>query len=314
MRQRALSRGFTLSEWGLSIVESKGQNGGAKLSISDEEGIFAALGLEFIPPELREGMGEIEIGEQNILPPLIDVADLRGVLHCHTTASDGSNGVEDLLLSAEAKGWEYVGITDHSKASFQANGLDEDRLAGQIEEIEKINASGQFKVHAFSGIECDVLADGSLDLSEETLARLDFVIASVHSSFSQSEEEMTNRIIKALEHPLVTMMAHPTGRLLLKREPYAVNMNKVIDAAASNHKVIEINANPQRLDMDWRLWRQAAEKGVLASINPDAHDAAHFDFCEAGVHVARKGWLTKEQVLNTRPREEISTFFSQRCF
>ncbi|MFP6855201.1 MAG: PHP domain-containing protein, partial [Opitutales bacterium] len=300
LRQRALSRGLSLSEWGLSLVEGSASACKASSPISDEEGLFAALGLSFIPPELREGRTEIETAENNAIPRLIDLTDLRGIFHCHTTASDGSDSVEDLLIAAEARGWEYVGVTDHSKASFQANGLDENRLARQIEEIREINASGKYCVHAFSGIECDVLADGSLDLNDDILQKLDFVIASVHSSFSQSETEMTARLVRALEHPTVTMLGHPSGRLLLRREPYAVNMEKVIDAAAANHKIIEINANPMRLDMDWRHWRKAAEKGVLASINPDAHDTGHFDFCEAGVHVARKGWLTKEQVINTR--------------
>lgn len=310
MRQRALSRGLTLSEWGLSLVEGSTCEQSFPSPISDEEGLFAALGLSFIPPELREGRTEIETAETNDIPRLIDLTDLRGVFHCHTTASDGSDSVEDLLIVAEARGWEYVGVTDHSKASFQANGLDENRLARQIEEIEEINASGKYGVHAFSGIECDVLADGSLDLNDDILKKLDFVIASAHSSFSQSEAEMTARLVRALEHPATTMLGHPSGRLLLRREPYAVNMDKVIDAAAANHKIIEINANPMRLDMDWRHWRKAAEKGVMASINPDAHDTSHFDFCEAGVHIARKGWLTKEQVINTRSLEEIKTFFS----
>lgn len=314
MRQRALSLGFSLSEWGLSMAEEEISTAKSLAAISGEEELFAALGLASIPPELREGRGEIEAAEKKTLPQLLELTDLRGVFHCHTTASDGRDRVEDLLAVADARGWEYVGISDHSKASFQANGLDESRLSRQIEEIEEINASGKYRAHAFSGIECDVLTDGNLDLADDVLAELDFVIVSVHSSFSQSEDEMTARLIKALEHPCVTMLGHLSGRLLLRREPYAVDIDKVIDAAASNDKVIEINANPMRLDMDWRHWRKAADKGVLASINPDAHDTSHFDFCEAGIYVARKGWLTKDHVLNTRPLEEIQTFFSQGRF
>ncbi|MFP6901885.1 MAG: DNA polymerase/3'-5' exonuclease PolX, partial [Opitutales bacterium] len=287
MRQRALSQGLSLSEWGLSVVEDSKPTANPLTTITGEEELFAALGLAFVEPELREGRGEIEAAEEEKLPELFDLTDLMGIFHCHTTASDGSDGLDGLLTATDALGWEYIGISDHSKASFQANGLDEIRLQRQIVEIEKINASGKFKAHAFSGIECDVLSDGSLDLEESILESLDFVIISVHSSFSQSEDEMTARIIKALEHPCVTMLGHLSGRLLLRREPYAVNIEKVIDAAAANGKIIEINANPMRLDMDWRCWRKASQKGVLASINPDAHDTSHYDFCEAGANVAR---------------------------
>ncbi len=314
MRQRALSRSLSLSEWGLSVVEGKSPVEKPPASIADEEELFDALGLAYVPPELREGRGEIEAAEQGALPELFDLADLRGVFHCHTTASDGSDRVEDLLASADARGWDYVGISDHSKASYQANGLDESRLLSQIDEIDEINASGKFHAYAFSGIECDVLPDGSLDLTDDALAKVDFVIVSVHSSFSQSEEEMTARIVKAMEHPCVTMLGHLSGRLLLRREPYAVNVDKIIDAAVANGKIIEINANPMRLDMDWRHWRKATAKGVLASINPDAHDTSHFDFCEAGSHVARKGWLTRDDVLNTRSLKEVRKFLSTGCF
>lgn len=311
MRQRALSRGLSLSEWGLSVVEGETPSETPPDTISDEKELFMSLGLAYVPPELREGRGEIEAAEERMLPELVELSDLRGTFHCHTTASDGSDQVEGLLAAADARGWEYIGISDHSKASFQANGLDESRLLNQIEEIKEINSTGKFRARALSGIECDVLADGSLDLKDEALAQLDFVIASIHSSFSQSEEEMTDRIIKALEHPFVTMLGHLSGRLLLRREPYAVNTDKVIDAAMANGKVIEINANPMRMDMDWRHWRKAAEKGVLASINPDAHDVTHFDFCESGVHVARKGWLTSQNVLNTRSLEEVQIFLAK---
>jgi len=314
MRQRALSRSLSLSEWGLSVVEGKPSSEKPPSTIAGEDELFAVLGLAHVPPELREGRGEIEAAEQGALPELFDLAELRGVFHCHTTASDGSDRVEDLLAVADSRGWDYIGISDHSKASYQANGLDESRLLRQVEEIEAINSSGKFQAYAFSGIECDVLPNGSLDLTDDALARVDFVIVSVHSSFSQSEEEMTARIVKALEHPCVTMLGHPSGRLLLRREPYAVNLDKLIDAAAANEKVIEINANPMRLDMDWRYWRKAAAKGVLASINPDAHDTSHFDFCEAGAHVARKGWLTRDDILNTRSLEEVRAFFSKKRF
>ena len=311
LRQRALSQGLSLSEWGLSAAEGTRSNADPLATITCEEELFAALGLAFVEPELREGRGEIEAAADEKLPELFELNDLKGIFHCHTIASDGSNGLNELLIAADAKGWEYVGISDHSKASFQANGLDEARLLNQIEEIEKINASGKFNAHALSGIECDVLPDGSLDLEDTILESLDFVIVSIHSSFSQNEDEMTKRIIKALEQPSTTMLGHLSGRLLLRREPYKVNVEKVIDAAAANGKIIEINANPMRLDMDWRFWRKASEKGVLASINPDAHDTSHYDFCEAGVNVARKGWLSKDNVLNTRSLEEVRSILAK---
>ena len=311
LRQRALARGFSLSEWGLSATNEGNRAAKLPKSILNEDELFKYLGLAFVPPELREGRGEIEAAEKGNLPKLCQLTDLRGVFHCHTIASDGSGRVEDLLAVADSLEWEYVGISDHSKSSFQANGLDEDRLARQIEEIAVINQTGKFRAHAFTGIECDILPDGNLDLSDDILARLDFVIVSVHSSFSQDKEQMTARIVKAMEHPASTMLGHPCGRLLLRREPYSLDMDKIIDAAAANEKIIEINANPMRLDMDWRHWRKATQKGVLASINPDAHDISHFDFCEAGVHIARKGWLTANNVFNTRPLEEVRTFLAK---
>ncbi len=310
MRQRALSRGLSLSEWGFSLVDGNLASKVLPETLAGENQLFEILGLDQIPPELREGRGEIEAAEQGTLPDLIKQEDLKGVFHCHTVASDGVDRVEDLLAAADERGWEYVGITDHSKASFQANGLDEARLLAQVEQIRKINDEGNYRSHAFAGIECDLLPDGTLDLGEEALSALDFIIASIHSSFSQTEEEMTKRVIRALEHPLVTMIGHLSGRLLLRREPYALNIEKIVDAAAANGKIIEINANPMRMDMDWRHWRKASEKGVLGSVNPDAHDAQHFDFCETGIHVARKGWLTAKDVLNTRSLEDVKTFFA----
>ena len=311
MRQRALGMGLSLSERGLKqthedVLRAKPP----PVSIGTEEEIFTALNLAYIPPELREGRGEIEIAEHGTFSVLPEVCDLRGVFHNHTTASDGRDTLVDMAAAATARGWEYLGIADHSKASFQANGLDEKRLLAQIEDIAILNRSGEVGVHLFAGIEVDILGDGSLDLPTAVLAELDYVVASVHSRFSQSEKEMTARLVRAIEHPLVTMVGHLTGRLLLKREPYELNITKVIDAAAANNKIIEINANPQRLDMDWRHWRKAADKGVLACINPDAHAVEHFDFVEAGIHVARKGVLQRREIFNTstlnRIREQLA--------
>lgn len=302
MRQRALDRGFSLSEWGLKAEKEGAQPAGPAGS---EGEVFEALGLSWIPPELREGTDEIERAEKGDFPELVCTSDLRGCFHNHTNASDGRNTLEEMAAAADELGWEYLGIADHSKASFQANGLDEERLLEQVDRIRQINTSGKFRVHLFAGNECDILKDGSLDLDDSVLDQLDYVVASVHSSFSLSEEEMTRRIVRALEHPAVTMLGHPTGRLLLRREPYRVNLHKVIDAAAANGKIIEINAHPARLDMDWRYWRRASGKGVLASINPDAHETVGLRYVAAGVNVARKGWLTQGQVLNAWPLPEV---------
>lgn len=322
MRQRALARGLSLSEWGLVPAEGEGTVkakvvAGEELrkkvaGIKTEAELFAALGLAFIPPELREGLGEIEAAEQGELPRLVELGDLRGAFHNHTTASDGRNTLTEMVAAADALGWDYLGIADHSKSSFQANGLSEERLAMQVAEIRKLNASGRFKAHVFAGIECDILADGRLDFDDATLAQLDYVVASVHNVFTQSEEVMTARILKAIEHPRTTMLGHMTGRLLLRREGYRVDAAKVIDAAVANGVVIELNASPWRLELDWRLWKKAAERGLLCAINPDAHETAGLGHVRAGVQAARKGWLQREQVLNTRSRAEVEAFFAKR--
>jgi len=330
MRQRALARGYSLSEWGLmekgeerdlkTVPRSEAttrpgaeRTGPNELSaIKTEEGLFKFLGLAEIPPELREGLGEIEAAEAQQLPNLVTSTNIRGVFHNHTTASDGRGTIEEMAAAAEALGWDYLGLADHSKASYQANGLDDARVLRMIESIRAFNQSGASAVHVFSGIECDILPDGSLDLEESTLAALDYTVMSVHSSFSQSEEEMTARVIRAIEHPATTMLGHPTGRILLRREPYKIDLAKVIDAAIANRVVIEINANPRRLDMDWRLWRRAAERGLMCSINPDAHSTDGLSYFDAGVNIARKGWLEKEQVLNSRDCAGVLRWFSER--
>ena len=301
MRQRALSRGLSMSEWGLKPTEPGAVAPGA----ASEAEVFRALGLPWIPPELREGAGEIEAAESGRLPRLLEVADLRGAFHNHTNASDGENTLEQMAAAADALGWEYLGISDHSKSSFQARGLDEGRLLAQIEAIERLNASGRFKVRVLSGSEVDILRAGELDFDDGLLARLDYVVASVHNLFTLDREAQTARIIRAIESEHVDMIGHLTGRLLNKREPYEVDVGRIIDAAAANDTVIELNANPWRLDMDWRWWRRAAEKGVLCAINPDAHAAEDLGFVAHGVRVARKGWLTPAQVLNTRPLPEV---------
>lgn len=324
MRQRALARGLSLSEWGLVPAEGEGtvkekvagqrpNTPAAEVGpIETEEALFRALGLPFIPPELREGLGEIEAAEGGFLPTLIEHGDLKGAFHNHTTASDGRNTLTEMVAAAEALGWEYLGIADHSKASFQANGLTEERLLKQVADIRALNTSGRFKTHVFAGTECDILADGRLDFDDTTLAQLDYVVASVHNAFAQNEADMTARIIKAMESGRVTMLGHLSGRLLQRREGYPVNTGKIVDAAIANRVIIELNASPWRLDMDWRHWRRAAERGVLCSINPDAHETESLEFVRTGVNVARKGWLTRIQVVNTKPLAEMKAWLAGR--
>jgi len=318
MRQRALARGLSLSEWGLVPAEGDGtakekaENKALRTAAETEEDLFKALGLRFIPPALREGQGEIEAAEQGELPALLELSDLRGAFHNHTTASDGRNTLAEMTAAAEALGWDYLGLADHSKSSFQANGLSEERLRQQIAEIRALNASKRFKTHVFAGVECDILADGRLDYDDALLGELDYIVASVHNAMTQDEATMTARIIRAIEHPATTMLGHLTGRLLLRREGYRVDAGKVIDAAIAHRVIIELNASPWRLDMDWRLWRKAAEKGLICAINPDAHETEGLKHVAAGVNSARKGWLTKAHVLNTRPLAGVQCWFKER--
>lgn len=309
MRSRALSKGYSLSEWGLRTDDKEEI---AVATIEDESELFKLLDLNYITPELREGLGEIEAAEDGELPKLVEVEDLRGVFHNHTHASDGEHSIEEMTQAAQDRGWDYLGLADHSKASFQANGLNEERVENQIEKIHAVNTSGQFNCKVFTGIECDILKDGSLDLTDSTLEKLDYVVVSVHSSFTLSEDEMTQRIIRAIEHPCTSMLGHLTGRLLLRREPYEVNFEKVIDAAIANEVIIEMNAHPMRLDMDWRHWRRAADKGLLTSVNPDAHNMDGFKYVAAGINACRKGWLTAESVFNTWSLEKVEDYLSKK--
>jgi DNA polymerase (family 10) len=318
MRHRALGQGLSMSEWGLVPAEGEGtakqkaEERGRKTDIETEEQLFKKLGLHFIPPELREGIGEIDAAEKGTLPVLVAESDIRGVFHNHTTASDGHNTLEEMTAAAQALGLEYLGIADHSKSSVQARGLDEARLAEQVAAIGRLNASGKFKTYVFTGTECDILPDGRLDFADEVLATLDYTVVSVHSVFKQSTEEMTKRIIRAIENPHTTMLGHLTGRLLLQREGYTVDVEKIIDAAIANRVVIELNASPWRLDMDWRHWRKAAERGLVCSINPDAHDIEGLAHFRTGVGAARKAWLTKENVLTTRPLAAVKKWLKER--
>lgn len=299
IRTLSLKKGWSLSEYGFEPQK----NQLAVPKVKSEEAFYKTLELSYIPPELRENLGEIEAAQKGSIPHLIEETDIRGTLHNHTTASDGKNTLKEMVQAAQNLGWEYIGISDHSKSSVQANGLSEERLFEQIQTIAQLNKTS--KIALLAGTECDILADGKLDFSKEVLDQLDFVIASVHSSLAQDEKTMTRRIIKALENPSTTILGHATGRLLLKRDPYKVNMAKVIDAAIANGKVIEINGHPMRLDMDWRLWRQAADKGLLCCINCDAHTADQLAYYRSGVNIARKGWLTAKSVINTLPLAKL---------
>jgi DNA polymerase (family 10) len=318
MRQLALVKGYSLSEWGLRGKDEGGKQRSQDdaFKIYSEKDLFAFFDLSEIPPELREGMGEIEAftGAGVKGPRLVTVSELRGVFHNHTTASDGRASIEEMAAAAEALGWDYLGLADHSKASFQAKGLDDARVIQQLEAIRAFNESGESRVHIFAGIECDILVDGSLDLNDRTLESLDYAVMSVHSGFTQSEAEMTARVIRAVEHPATTMLGHPTGRLLLRREPYRIDLSKVIDACIANRVVIEINANPRRLDLDWRYWRRAADRGLMCAINPDAHSTDGLKYYEAGVNIARKGWLAPEQILNCRDAAGVRSWFDERRY
>ena len=305
LRGRALQHGWSLNEYRLSLVEGGRVKPEPIPHIAEERELYQALRLDYIQPELRENMGEFAAAEAHTLPDLIELENLRGTFHCHTTASDGHNSLEEMADAARDLGLQYLGIADHSKSSFQAHGLDETRLLAQIEAIERLNATYDDGFRIFSGVECDILKDGSLDFSDEILSRLDYVVASVHSVFNLPEAEMTRRTIKAISNPYVTMLGHMTGRLLLTRKPFALDIPAVIEAAAQTGTLIELNANPQRLDMDWRWWPLAKEKGVRCAINPDAHSIDGFKHLWFGVAEARKGWLTRADVVNTLPLGKI---------
>jgi len=299
LRQRAIDRGLHLSEWGLLKGKSK-----TPLKLKDEKELHKALGLAFIPPELREDSGEIAAAEKDELPDLLTRDQIRGCLHNHTLASDGQDSLSSMAQAAAEQGLEWLGIADHSKSSFQAKGLDAKRLEKQIEEIRLLN-SKKPKCTLLAGTECDILKDGKLDFPDSLLSELDYVVASVHSGFTSDEKEMTQRIIRAMENPHVTCLGHPTGRLLLEREAYPLNIPKILDAAAATGTWIELNANPWRLDLDWRWWHKARDLGILCCINPDAHKTVHLRFLDFGVTLARKGWLQAQDVVNTRTLSQL---------
>jgi DNA polymerase (family 10) len=305
VRRRALAHGYSLNEYALA-----GERG--HVDCRTEADLFAALGLPEVPPELREGAGEIEAAEAGALPELLTLDDLTGTFHCHTDWSDGASTLEDMAAAAAAAGLHYLGIADHSRAAAYAGGLSVERVKEQWAAIDALNRKLGPRFRVFKGTECDILPDGSLDYPDELLAGFDYVVASVHSVFGMPRAEMTDRIVRAASHPLVTMLGHPTGRLLLARDGYAVDLDAVIAAAAKSGVMIEINANPHRLDLDAPHCRRAKEAGVSIVINPDAHSTGGFDDLEYGVAVARRGWLGKRDVFNAKPLDAVAAVLEAR--
>ncbi len=283
----------------------------SKENINSDEAIYKSLGIGFIPVPMREGNREVELAKENKIPTLIQNEDLKGSLHNHSTWSDGIHTLEEMAVYCKELGYEYLGICDHSQSAFYANGLKPDRLLQQFEEIEKLNKKYP-DFHIFKGIESDILNDGSLDYEEELLKQFDFIVASVHSNLKMDETKANARLIKAIENPYTTMLGHPTGRLLLARQGYPINHQLIIDACAANKVAIEINANPLRLDLDWRWIDYALQKGVLLSINPDAHKKEGYHDMKYGVMVAQKGGLSKEFCLNAWDKNKLGEYFKSK--
>jgi DNA polymerase (family 10) len=304
MRQRAIQRGLRLNEYGLFKSDVETRDPKLLVACRTEEEIFQQMGLAYVEPEMREDAGEFAAAEKHKLPRLIEWTQLKGSLHNHSNWSDGRGSLEEIAAYMSDLGCEYWAITDHSKSSFQANGLQPGRVLKQIGEINGLNrrfADEGSDFRLLTGSEVDILSEGKLDFDNDLLAQLDVVVASVHQGFSQNEAEMTKRLITVAENPFVHMLGHLTGRLLLEREPFKVNQTAVIDACAATGTWIELNANPRRFDMDWRLWHYAKGKGVKCVINCDAHRNEHAGFLRLGAGIARKGWLEKKDVINTLP-------------
>jgi DNA polymerase (family X) len=309
LRRRALSMNMTINDYGLF----KGKEPHLELvPCKDETDIYAALGMAYVEPELREDMGEIEAAVNGTLPVLVQQSDLRGVLHVHSTWSDGQNTIREMAEACIARGLTYLGLTDHSKTAAYAGGLNEEQLRRQHEEIDLLNKEYTGRLYILKGIECDILRDGSMDFSDDVLATLDFVVASIHSLFNLSPEEQTQRMLHAISNRYVDIIGHPTGRILLGREGYTLDLEAVIDAAAEHGVCIEINAHPSRLDLDWRYLHRARDKGIKIPIDPDAHVIGGLDDMRFGIGIARKGWLRASDVLNTMTTNALLDFFGSR--
>jgi DNA polymerase (family 10) len=300
LRQRALKIGYTLSEWSLARLDD-----GSTVAAATEEEIYAALGMDWMPPELRENLGEIEAAARHSLPRLIEAGDLKGDLHMHTTVTDGNNTIREMAEAGLALGYGYIAITDHSKNLAMTNGLDEKRALEHAARVREVDRQMEGRIRVFTGIEVDILADGSLDLEDEVLAQMDVVIASIHSRFEQGVEEMTARVLRAIENPYVRILGHPTGRLLLRREPFALDLGAVLRRGAELGVAMEHNAAPERLDLCDRDLRLAKELGCRIAINTDSHWAGNLGKMEYGIRQLRRAWLGAEDVLNTRGPEEL---------
>jgi DNA polymerase (family 10) len=300
LRQRALKMGYTLSEWALARLDD-----GSTVAAATEEEIYSALGMDWMPPELRENLGEIEAAARHTLPRLIEAGDLKGDLHMHTTATDGHNSIREMAEAALAFGYRYIAITDHSKNLAMTNGLDEKRALEHAVRVREVDQQMEGRIRVFTGIEVDILADGSLDLEDEALAQLDIVIASIHSRFDQGIEEMTARVLRAIENPYVRILGHPTGRLLLRREPFALDLGAVLRRAGELGVAMEHNAAPERLDLCDRDLRLAKELGCRIAINTDSHRAGNLGKMEYGIRQLRRAWLGPEDVLNALGPEEL---------
>jgi DNA polymerase (family 10) len=294
LRQRALKMGYTLNEWALARLDD-----GSTVAAATEKDIYAALGMDWMPPELRENLGEIEAAARHELPRLIELANIKGDVHMHTTATDGHNTIREMAEAAQARGYQYIAITDHSKNLAVTNGLDEKRALEHIRRISEVDRQMEGRIRVFSGIEVDILADGALDMDDEVLAQMDVVIASVHTRFEQSREEMTARVLKAIENPYTRILGHPTGRLLLRREPFALDLGAVLRRAAELGVAAEHNAAPERLDLCDRDLRLAKELGCRIVASTDAHDMRHLRKMDYGVRQLRRAWLGPDDVLNT---------------
>jgi len=305
MNVLARNRGLEIA--GSSLIGK----GGNLIGLKDEDAFFTALDLEPIPPEMREGMGEIEAAARRELPNLVTFDDLRGVLHCHSDYSDGAATIEEMANAAKERGWDYIGISDHSESAFYAGGLKRDKVLRQHEEIDCLNARMK-GLRVLKGIEADILADGRLDYDATILDSFDYVIGSIHSRFSMDGDAMTKRVLAALDDPHLTILAHPTGRLLLSREPYAINVEAVLEKAVEIGVAVELNADPHRLDLDWRYCRQAKKLGVAIEIGPDAHSTAGLDNVHFGIGMARKAWLEAGEILNTRNADGVLAFARKR--
>ncbi|HVZ82858.1 MAG TPA: DNA polymerase/3'-5' exonuclease PolX [Terracidiphilus sp.] len=300
LRQRALKMGYTLSEWALARLDDE-----SVVAAATEEEIYAALGMDWMQPEMRENLGEIEAAASHSLPTLIELADIRGDVHMHTTATDGHNSIREMAEAGLARGYAYIAITDHSKNLAMTNGLDEKRALEHIKKIREVDKEMEGRIRVFPGIEVDILADGALDLDNEVLAQMEIVIASVHTRLDQPRDEMTARVLRALENPYTRILGHPTGRLLLRREPFAIDIGAVLRRAAELGVAVEHNAAPERLDLSDRDLRLAKESGCRIVINTDAHDTRHLAKMTYGLRQLKRAWLGPQDVLNTRGADDF---------